>query len=178
MVGLSGSGKTYLADALACRIGAVVLSSDVVRREGMAQPSEDEASVTAYGAGRYGEEARALVYGRMRELARGHLALGHSVILDASHIARGDRDAARELGTEHGVPAIGLEVIVDDEVVRDRIARRTEEGASASEATWEIYAEQKRRMEAVGADEGAIVRVDAGRSVSANVDEVIGRIVT
>jgi len=110
MVGLSGSGKTYLADALACRIGAVVLSSDAVRRGDGARQTAGEEQATGdsgrtagdsqqtagatYGAGRYGAEERERVYERMRELARGHLALGRSVIVDATHIARADREAA------------------------------------------------------------------------------------
>lgn len=189
MVGLSGSGKTYLADALACRIGAVVLSSDAVRRGDGARQTAGEEQATGdsgrtagdsqqtagatYGAGRYGAGERERVYERMREMARGHLMLGRSVIVDATHIARADREAARALGLACGVPVFGVEVVADDEVVRRRISRRAEEGASASEATWEIYAEQKRRMEAVGPDEGAVMRVDAAQSVTENLDAVV-----
>ena len=190
MVGLSGSGKTYLADALACRIGAVLLSSDVVRRgDGKEQRAKDKGterttdnrqqiSDAADGAGRYAEDERERVYERMRELARGHLALGRSVVLDATHIARAEREAARALGRECGVPVMGVAVAADDDVVRERIARRAEEGASASEATWEIYVEQKRRMEAMGTDEGAVVRVDAGRGASTNLDAVVKAMAT
>jgi aminoglycoside phosphotransferase family enzyme/predicted kinase len=179
-VGLSGSGKTYLADALACRIGAVVLSTDVVRR-GMAaaEPgANNKQQPAAYGAGRYAEDERERVYERMRGLAREHLALGRGVILDATHIARSSREAVRALGRERGVPVLGVEVVASDALVRERIARRAEEGASASEATWEIYAEQKRRLEPVGPDEGVVVAVDAGRRLTSNLDAVVERMKT
>jgi predicted kinase len=167
MVGLSGTGKSYLADALACRIGAVVLRTDVLRGRTATK------TATAFGGGRYAAVERERVYERMRASARRHLALGRSVILDATHLSRADRDAARALARDAGVPALAVEVRAADELVRERISRRTEEGASASEATWEVYTEQKRRMEPLAESEGTLVGVDASQAVTAQIGQVL-----
>jgi predicted kinase len=170
-VGLSGSGKTWLADGLACRIGAVVLSTDMLR-EG--PPGQSDG--VAFGEGRYAAEERSRVYDRMRERARDHLARGRSVILDATHLARPDRDAARALGREIGVDSICIGILANDDLIRTRIEQRQHEGASASEATWEIYAIQKQHTDPLSDDEVPRVMLDGGASVTANIRQVLGAI--
>jgi predicted kinase len=154
MCGLSGTGKSYVASALAGRIGAPVVSSDLVRKEllgvgPMAAVTED------YGRGVYTPEQRARVYEALRERAARYLDDGLPVVLDATHEHRADRDAARSLARAHGVPAALVHVTAAEPAVRERLEARST-GDAVSGARWGTYLEQRRRFEPVAADEGAI----------------------
>ncbi len=174
MVGLSGSGKSYVAAALAGRIGAAHVSSDAVR----ASVVEGAAAGPglAYGAGAYAAEARARVYDELRRRAAAHLALGRPVVLDATHMRRADRDATRHIAEAANVSFLAVEVAASDELVREHMARR--DGAvTVSDARWDVYIEQRRRVEPpdeLPPDE--IMRIDGGAPLRASVEAVMARL--
>jgi predicted kinase len=80
--GISGTGKSTLARALAPAIGAapgaLVLRSDVVRKSLMGVSETDRLDADAYGP-----EPTAAVYRQLCESAARALRAGHSVIIDA-----------------------------------------------------------------------------------------------
>ena len=78
--GLPGTGKTTLAGGLADRLGWVPLSSDELRH----QLGTGMASGAGYRQGIYRPETTAAVYARLLDQAGDCLALGESVIIDAS----------------------------------------------------------------------------------------------
>jgi len=165
MVGLSGTGKSFIANAIACRTGAAVLGSDVLRERG-GVPAED----------RYTLEQRDRVYDEMRRRAAEHLALGRPVILDATHIARRHREAARQLAARFGAPAFAVEVVATEALVRSRLAERVSEGVSVSDATWRVYQEQQREAEPIGPDEANVIRLPAETGLTPAVDAVLAAI--
>jgi predicted kinase len=142
MIGLSGTGKSFLARALACRAQSALVSSDAVRRSAVSEPPRH----TGWGEAAYTDAQRSRVYARMMQRAAEHLAVGRSVVLDATFIARADRAAAIELASSHGVALLAVEVIAPDEVVRRRMAAREQSGA-LSDARWDTYLEQRHRFE-------------------------------
>src|SRR5262249_8488908 len=85
--GLSGSGKTALATALAEATGSSNLSTDVLRRR-----DTPSASPGAYGEDRYTPDARAAVYARLCEQVGVVLADGGGVVADATFLRRADRE--------------------------------------------------------------------------------------
>ena len=89
--GVSGSGKSWLAERLAQRLPAVWVRSDVERKRlfGMAPTQRPPADRTAEI---YGAEASRRTYARLAELAGGILQAGYSVIADATYLRRADRD--------------------------------------------------------------------------------------
>jgi len=176
MAGLSGSGKSFVAGALAGRIGAVVLSSDQLRRAALAM-RQDTPLKAAPDAGAYTPEARALVYERMLEEAGAHLALGRTVILDATHAQRALRAPASALADELNVPFFAIEVAAGDEIVRARLAARSEDAAAASDAGWAVYLTQKARFEPL--DEipaGGRMRIDGAAPLTPSVDAIVLRL--
>jgi hypothetical protein len=176
MAGLSGSGKSFVAGAVAARIGAVVLSSDRLRRAALAVP-QDAALKAAPDAGAYAPEARALVYERMLRDARAHLSLGRPVILDATHAQRAMRAQARALTDELEIPFFAIEVAASAETVRARLAERSKDAAAASDAAWDVYLAQKARFEPL--DEisaSARMRIDGAATLSASVDAILLRL--
>jgi hypothetical protein len=178
MIGLAGSGKSYVASAIACRVGGAVVSSDVVRREAAAMDAAPRPGVP-YGAGAYSSEARARVYEELHRRAAGHLAQGRSVVLDATHIRRGDRLAARRLAQDAGARFLAVHVIADEATVRARLDERAAAGAAVSDARWDVYLGQRERFEPPDElSETELVRIDSGRPLHENVARVWERIVS
>jgi predicted kinase len=133
--GLSGSGKTALATALAEATGFVHLSSDVLRKQEMRC-----ASPAPYGSGRYAPEARAAVYTRLCGEADATLGAGCGVVADATFVRRADRQALAAVAARHGRPLLFLECDADPTTIRRRLQARTE---GPSDARWTTYLRQR-----------------------------------
>jgi aminoglycoside phosphotransferase family enzyme/predicted kinase len=144
VIGPSGSGKSILAGALASRLGAVYLATDVLRRE-IATPREGEAPIDS---GRYSQDQRNRVYGLMAEQAKAYVKAGRAVVLDGTYIEAQQRAPIVELAKRLQVPLTLVECTAPDTVVRKRQEQRQKEPWAASEGRWEVYVAQKERYEA------------------------------
>jgi aminoglycoside phosphotransferase family enzyme/predicted kinase len=138
--GLSGTGKSALAEALAADIGrppgAVHLRSDVERKRLAQRPELDRLPDTAYRP-----ESSARTYEWLRGLAMRALAAGQSVVVDATHRRPEDREALREVARRAGARFAGLWLEAPTNVRQARVAGRRRD---ASDATPEIAAAQER----------------------------------
>src|SRR5208282_1954760 len=88
--GLPGTGKTALAGALADRLGFTVLSSDRIRKELAGVPAGQRCAAP-WGTGIYTAARTEQVYSEMLGRAGRLLALGESVIADASFVSAAHR---------------------------------------------------------------------------------------
>ncbi|WP_439361084.1 AAA family ATPase [Bradyrhizobium sp. DASA03007] len=138
--GLSGTGKTVLARALAPVVapqpGAIVLRSDIVRKQIFGIKDTQRLPPFAYTP-----EVTARVYGTLARYARRVLAQGHSAIIDGVFAAEGERDAIAALARERNVPLNGLFLVADLATRQARIGSRR---GDASDATQEVAAQQER----------------------------------
>ncbi|MCM8612906.1 bifunctional aminoglycoside phosphotransferase/ATP-binding protein [Accumulibacter sp.] len=153
--GVAGCGKTrasrdlLLADAAAATIR---LRSDVERKRlfGLAAAAD---SGSRLDGGIYSAAASERTYERLAELARGLLAAGWSVIVDAAFLERRRRAAFRQLASRSGAaffivaPAASPGQLVAR--IRGRLARRHD----ASEADLSVLARQLARVEELGDEE-------------------------
>lgn len=163
MVGLSGSGKSYVACALAGRMGAALVRSDAVRREIYGEHAPDA----------YADEARERVYGVMIERARSYLAEGRAVVLDATHLTRARRERVRSLGREADVTVTAVEVTAEEEIVRERLDAREGGADRLSDARWVTYVAQREEFEVTSeVPGGEIVRVDSTAPLSESLDAI------
>jgi hypothetical protein len=137
--GLSGTGKTVLAQALAPMIapapGAVVLRSDLVRKQMFGVKDTHRLPPSAYTP-----EHAARVYDTLAQLARRVLAQGHSAIIDGVFAREDERDAVAALARERNVPLHGLFLVADLATRQMRIESRR---GDASDATQEVAALQE-----------------------------------
>lgn len=139
--GLSGSGKTRLAAALAPNLGrapgALHLRSDLIRKEifGVAETER-------LGAGAYEPAVSAEVYRRLAERARAGLRAGQSVILDATHLRPEERLAAEDLAVTEGAGFTGFWLDAPVGVLADRVVARQ---GDASDATPAVVSAQAAR---------------------------------
>ncbi len=128
--GLSGSGKSTRARALAPTLGAppgaVVLRTDEVRKRLWGAGPLDRLPPAAYAQG---ESAR--VYARLLEEARLALRAGRAVVLDGVFLKPAERAAAAGLARELGVPFQGVWLSAPAEVLRARIATRSGDASDA-----------------------------------------------
>jgi len=177
MAGLSGTGKSFLANALAARLGAVVISSDVVRKR-LAGVEPTERHVEPWEWGIYAPELTERTYEAMLEEAEPHLERGRPVILDATFMLRRHREAARDLARRRGTRYLAVECLVEESVARERLARRPEDPWTASDGRWEIFAAQRERFEPLtGVPKGELLRVDAARPLGEQLDIITHHLV-
>lgn len=175
--GYSGSGKTTYAQSLLEALGAVRLRSDVERRR-MLGRSRARGAGSAIERGAYTQAATRDTYARLARLAGEALDAGFPVIVDATFLKRGRRDAMRALAALRGVPFVIVSVSAGERVLRERIAERRAQGGDASEATEDVLDWQRRSAEPLAPDERAfVVPVDSERDAPRAVtDRVRARI--
>jgi predicted kinase len=142
--GLSGSGKTALATALADATGFAHLSTDMLRQQSA------PCSPAPYGTGRYAPAARAAVYARLCDRADAMLAAACGVVADGTFIRRADRRALAAVAARHGRPLLFLECEADATTIRARLEGRSD---GPSDARWPTYLHQRDERDPFGADE-------------------------
>jgi len=158
--GLPGTGKTTLARHLAERTGWVVVSTDVVRKELAAVPITAHAH-DRFGDGLYRVDRIAATYTELLRRAQRCLALGQSVILDASWSRSPTRADALALALVAEAALYEVRCTVDDEVARRRLVERAEAGHDASDADVDIA----HRMAMTFASWPSAYSVDTAESV-------------
>lgn len=152
--GLSGSGKSLLARALAPAIGvapgALILRSDEIRKQ-----LAGVAPLAPLPAAAYSPESSARVYASIAVRARIALGAGHSVIADAVYAHPDERAAIERVAREAGAPFLGLWLEAPAGILEARAAARR---GDASDADASIVRRQ------LGYDTGCIdwARIDAG----------------
>ncbi|WP_415183026.1 AAA family ATPase [Phaeovulum sp.] len=131
--GLSGTGKTVLAAALAPLIGAapgaVHLRSDLERKALFGKAPLTRLPQSAYEAG-----TNRRVYDIMRSKAHDILSGGHSVILDATWLNEDERATLPALAKQVGAQFIGLWLTADTELLQRRVKARRKDASDADAA--------------------------------------------
>ena len=154
--GLSGTGKTRLARALAPDLGAppgaVHLRTDTERKAMAGVSAEAE-----LGAEHYTDAARHAVYERLTARARTLLAADRSVLLDATFQDGAEREVAESAAAPSGAAFAGLWLDAPPQVLAARVAGRR---GDASDADPEVL---QRQLEAA-TPPGSWLRIDASGS--------------
>ena len=147
--GVQGVGKTTFAEALAQRVDAVVVSSDVLRVE-VAGVVLKEGMLDYYTE--FGRDYVTKLYGALLKRAHAHLSEGKSVICDASFERKEDRAAAAELARTSGAAFLAVECLCWETVRYHRLRRRLEKEGRDDllDETWRVYVDHARRFEEFG----------------------------
>jgi predicted kinase len=164
--GLSGSGKTSATQSLIELAGAVRVRSDIERKRlyGLKPLAR---SGSGMDTGIYTPAAHAATYGRLAALARGILAAGWPVVVDAAFLRRAERDAFRALAADMGVPFVILDFVAPAALLAQRVAARAASGHDASEADRAVIERQLASREPLAPEElPAAFTIDASRPVS------------
>src|ERR1700731_1188471 len=134
--GLSGTGKTRLARALAPHIapmpGAVIVRSDVERKTLFGAGETDKLPAAAYAP-----EVTARVYVAIADKARRTVAAGHSAIVDAVFATVQEREALAAAARAAKIPLRGLFLTADLATRIARVGGRTKDASDADTAVVE-----------------------------------------
>jgi aminoglycoside phosphotransferase family enzyme/predicted kinase len=125
--GLSGSGKSTIADEMATRLGAAVHRSDAVRKR-LFGIAPHQPAPAGFGEGIYTASATAKTYEILLQGVREELGRGNSTIADATFGRRGYRDHLRQIAGEIGANVMFVECTSPEPILRQRLADRREEG--------------------------------------------------
>jgi uncharacterized protein len=164
--GLSGTGKTRLAHALAPAVGpmpgAVIVRSDVERKALFGVGETERLPEQAYTAA-----INERVYAVLADKARRVLGAGHAAIVDAVFAKQAERAALEAASKAAGVPLHGLFLTTD---LQARLARVGTRRRDASDATEDVARDQEnydlggldwRQIDASGTPEETAARARA-----------------
>jgi aminoglycoside phosphotransferase family enzyme/predicted kinase len=131
--GLPGCGKSTFSQIALERLGGIRVRSDVERKRlfGLTPLADSKAQTDA---DIYSEEATRRTYARLQELARGVIAAGFPVIVDAAFILQSERKIFRTLARKIGVPFVIASVQTDAVLLAERLVLRSRQRNDASEA--------------------------------------------
>ncbi|HTP64118.1 MAG TPA: AAA family ATPase [Geobacteraceae bacterium] len=171
--GLTGSGKSFVAAALAFELGMQVLSSDEVRKE-LADIPPGKHCIAGYDEEIYTPAFNEAVYQELRERCGNILQAGGSVIVDATFRRKMDRSFFGNLAGLRGIPFYILQMDCPEALARQRLDERGHDPSAVSDGRWEIYFRQRDEFEAPDGGEGRVIAIDTSRSLDDNIREIIG----
>jgi aminoglycoside phosphotransferase family enzyme/predicted kinase len=138
--GLSGTGKSVLARALAPCVepcpGAVVLRSDILRKQHFQLNETDRLPTSAYQP-----EITARIYEVLVQRAARILVQGHSIVVDAVFALEAERAAICDAARRLNIRFVGLFLVTDLAIRLSRVGHRERD---ASDATPEIAEIQEK----------------------------------
>jgi len=154
MTGLSGSGKSTVAQCLAAALGGVRIRSDVERKRLHAMAPQD-----ASGGRIYSEAENVRTYERLAALAAETLDAGVPAVIDAACLKLAERRLFRALATARGATVVLVLCEAPDDMLRNRLRERATAATDASEATVQVMDWQLRWREPFDDDDQAIATV-------------------
>ena len=174
--GLMGTGKSVLARNLAPRLDAMVIRTDVLRKELFAGDSA-ERRPEAFGSGIYSDELSRRTYAKALELAADRLQQGRSAIIDASYKRREERLAAAETAKKWNAGFFVVECVAPEGIVKERLDARQAAGTDPSDGRWELFTAQKADFDPVTELPAAMhLAVDTARPPEECLEEVLGKL--
>jgi uncharacterized protein len=170
-VGVTGTGKTTLSKELAKHTGAIIISSDVVRKQMTGVPLTQHRNDN-FNDGIYSPESTMKTYDKMFSQGMLLLKAGKSVIFDAAFIKQSDRRKARELAGESGADFYILECRTDEANIIKRLEQRQKDN-SISDGRIEILKPQIAQFEPVNEAPDKIHSIiDISRPMERNIKRI------
>lgn len=152
MHGLSGSGKSTVAENLASTLGAIQIRSDIERKR-LFNLDATSNSASSIGCGIYSKDVSQQTYDRLVEIADKLLSNGFSVIVDAACLGFSQRALFRQLAFKLQLPFFLISCEASEKELQQRITQRLERGADASEANHEVLANQLKTQQPLSGNE-------------------------
>lgn len=157
--GLPGVGKSTVARAVAGRLDADMLRTDVVRKELFEDPG-------------YTDEETTAVYDELLARTEDRLRAGRPVVLDATFKGRARREEAKELADAVGSRFRLVYVDCAEHVVEQRIADRD----GVSDADFEIHRQFRERFEPVEMEHLVVDNAGSESETRRQVEEAFGAV--
>ena len=156
--GVMGSGKSTAARVAAARLGAIVIRTDAVRKRLAGRPLRERVAA-AYGEGLYTPEMGQRTYAEALRLAGELLRARWPVIVDGAFSHAAERAEGRAVAGRHRVPFGILWCDAPDDVLGERLRRRSGDRHEVSDGREELLRSHRASYEAPVA-EPDVIRVD------------------
>lgn len=153
IAGLPGTGKSTIAKEISKELGAVHLSSDIIRKELWKERT-------------YSEEEKELVYSKMLDQAGFELRNKKDVIIDATFYKETTRNDAINIAKKNNSEFVIIECVLDEKILKERIANRKN---GPSEADFEVYKKIKKEFEEIKEEH---LVLDTSKELKVQVEEV------
>lgn len=178
-LGVSGSGKSTVAEALAAEFSAIRLRSDVERKRLAGLGPDADSAAAGLGETLYREDSSDRVFARLEALAETVLDAGMPVIVDATFIAAARRRPFQAIAARRGIPFLIVECRARQDTLERRLLARQRHERGASEAGVAVMRQQLDTLEPPDASEAAhlvVVDTEVADSTLRLADEVERRI--
>ena len=146
MHGVSGSGKTWVSEAMLERFGALRLRSDIERKRLCGLPALTH-STAAPDSDLYDAATTRATYLRLEQLAQTILDAGFPLVVDAASLKLWQREIFRNLARALHVPFRIVSCRASEPALRKRVLAREQAGTDASDAGLAILAYQLQNSE-------------------------------
>ena len=148
MAGLTGTGKSTIAQELARRWNLLYISSDITRKAlaGIAPGGHEYAP---FEESIYSPELSRHTYDAILQQAEQHLQKGYSVVLDATFRRAAERARAVAVAHRAGVDVWLVECCLPEAEVQRRLERRFQNADSMSDGRWELFRQLQQQWEPV-----------------------------
>ena len=161
--GVSGSGKSTVASAVAAATGAIRIRSDVERKRlfGL-QPDQDSRATAEVDI--YTREATAKTFDRLAHLSCQLLEMGQPVIVDATFLNLEQRRRFKQLAEITRVPFAIIDCIAAEDTLVARLGERARLPGSVSEAGLDVMRDQQgTRTPLTGEERRVTITADTDR---------------
>jgi len=145
MQGVSGSGKSWLAEQIINRYQVINLRSDVERKRVQVQGEKSEEQ--------YSPENRNIIYQYLLGLANDILLANYSVLIDATFLEQQQRTLFLQLAKQCEVPFLIIHTEADQFTLLDCIQQRSVQADNVSDATQAVLENQQSSQQALSDDE-------------------------
>ncbi|MEO0072488.1 MAG: AAA family ATPase [candidate division WOR-3 bacterium] len=170
IMGLPGSGKTYIAQRLAKEIFAHYLSTDIIRKELTNTPIEEH-RFEGYGKGIYRSEISQKTYAELYRRSYNYLSCGISCVVDGTFAWESSRIELQDIATKTGAQFFIVHCNCPEKIILARLKRRPQV-FSVSDATEEIYFRIRDYFEPVR-DRQNYLEINTAKPVRENLTKII-----
>jgi hypothetical protein len=170
--GLPASGKSTIAGELAKILKAVVLRSDVVRKELFGLDAE-KPQIEAFEEGIYSKEASSHTYAKLLLLAQEEVKKGGSVILDATYTSEHQRDGVLCLAKDMDANIIFVECMAPYQTLKKRLIER-EASVAISDARLQHLKQFRAQFEPLAEIRDELhIRVDTNMPLNQSIRQIL-----
>jgi len=145
MQGVSGSGKSWLAEQIINRYQIINLRSDIERKRVQVQGEKSDEQ--------YSAASRNQIYQHLLSLAKDILLKNYSVLIDATFLEQQQRTLFLQLAEQRKVPFIIIHTEADQTTLLERIYSRSVQADNVSDATQAVLKSQLSSQQVLSDDE-------------------------